>query len=70
MQIKVCIDGQTLTVERSKYTQAKYKQLKKFGYNNLTIKEVETELDAILKGEKLTVIGMFMKDDIITKDNL
>ena len=51
-------------VAKKDYITAKTKALKEFGYTNLTEKEVAEQLDKILKGEKLSVIGMFMEGDI------
>jgi hypothetical protein len=51
-------------VSKKDYITAKTKALKEFGYTSLTEKEVSEQLDKILKGEELSVIGMFMKDDI------
>ncbi len=51
------------TVSKQDYITAKTKDLKK-SYTSLTEKTVSEQLDKILKGEPLTVIGMFMEDDI------
>lgn len=51
-------------VSKKDYITAKTKSLQEFGYTNLTEKEVSIQLDKILKGEELSVIGMFMEDDI------
>ena len=51
------------TVSKQSYITAKTKDLKAFGYN-VTEETVLEQLDKILKDEKLSVIGMFMEDDI------
>ena len=51
-------------VAKKDYITAKTKALKEYGYTDLTEKEVSDQLDKILKGESLSVIGMFMEDDI------
>jgi hypothetical protein len=62
-------DGKTKTVSRSVYAKAKLKQLREFGYTSLTLSEIENQISAILEGvefgDGLTVIGMFMEDEII-----
>lgn len=53
-------------VHKSKYIAAKTKALREFGYTALTESDVAEQVEKILKGEeKLSVIGMFCKDDII-----
>ena len=51
-------------VAKKDYITAKTKALKEFGYTDLTEKEVAEQLDKILKKEELSIIGMFMEDDI------
>jgi hypothetical protein len=69
MNIKLKIDGKTVEAPRSRYAAAKLKQLREFGYPSLTRKEVDEQIDAVLTGKKfgegLTVIGMFMQDEIV-----
>lgn len=48
-----------------KYIEAKTKYLQEFGYATLTKKEVGIQLEKILNGEKLDIIGMFMEKDIV-----
>lgn len=50
-------------VLRRDYITAKLKDLKE-SYYTLTEKEVSEQLDCIQKGEALSVIGYFMKDDL------
>lgn len=50
--------------KKNKYITQKLKDLREFGYPTLTRDEVEKELEAALKGEKLTVIGMFIQSDL------
>jgi hypothetical protein len=51
-------------VARKDYIFAKTKALQEYGYTELTEKEVADQLDKILKSEELSVIGLFMEDDI------
>lgn len=54
-----------LKVLKSNYVKLKTKDLKEWGYNSLTEKEVEEQIELILRGEaNLTVIGQFCKGDI------
>ena len=53
-----------MTVSKQHYVTAKTKDLKEFGYESLTEAEVEDQVDKILNGEDLGVIGLFCKDDI------
>lgn len=51
-------------VLRKDYISAKIKDLQDFGYPNLTEKDITEQLEKILKKEELSVVGMFMQDDI------
>jgi hypothetical protein len=66
--IRVRIEGKEGVVDRTKYVQAKTKQLREFGYSTLTEAEVNEQIDALLAkktfGEGLTVIGMFMEGEV------
>jgi hypothetical protein len=69
--IKVSVNDKEGFVDKQEYIIAKTKQLQEFGYPSLTAYEVGKQLDKILVGDKkLSVIGMFMKEDIIPLDNL
>ena len=59
-------EGKILTTQ---YVRAKTRDLRKFGYNDLTEDVVREQIAAILAGEKLSVIGMFIEGDIV-KDEL
>jgi len=49
------------------YSAAKVKDLREFGYTDLTEESVQESVWRIVKGEKLTdVIDHFIKDDIVT----
>lgn len=51
-------------VLKSDYIKLKTKDLKEFGYTNLSENEVAEQVEKILKKEGgLSVIGMFCKDD-------
>lgn len=52
-------------VLKSDYITAKTKDLQEYGYATLTEEEVKTQLNKILYGDiNLSVIGLFMEDDI------
>lgn len=63
--VKIQIDGKEKDVSKKLYIKAKCGDLKNFGYTNLTEKEVAIQLEKILAGKELDIIGMFMKDDIV-----
>ncbi len=69
MKIAVEIDGKKLIFPREEYVKAKTKQLREFGYTNLTTDEVDKQIDALITGKTfgkgLTVIGGFMQDEIL-----
>lgn len=69
-ELHVKVDGKKLFVPRDAYIKSKTKQLKGFGYSNLTEKEVSDQVDALIAGKKigagLTVIGAFMEDEILS----
>lgn len=55
-------------VLKSIYIKLKTKDLIEFGYSNLTENEVAEQVEKILKKEnKLSVIGMFCKSDLIVE---
>lgn len=66
--INVKIHGNPRRVLRSDYVKAKTKDLREFGYSELTEAEVDEQITAIQEGQKLgkglSVIGKFMEDDI------
>lgn len=66
--IRVIIDGKECVADRAKYVTTKTKQLIDFGYSSLTEKEVDEQIDALLAKKKfdegLTIIGMFMQDEV------
>lgn len=69
--LRVKLDGHPIKeVPREAYVKAKTKQLRKFGYRTLTEDEVDKQIDALLGqkslGDGLTVIGMFIKGEIVT----
>jgi hypothetical protein len=67
-EIKVNLDGRRGTVPRAAYIAAKTKQLREFGYADLSEKAVADQLDLVLAGKKvgtgLDVIGGFIEGDI------
>jgi len=52
-------------VDTAKYVKAKTRDLREFGYSTLTEDEVRSQIIAVLNGEKLNVIGMFIEGDIV-----
>lgn len=54
-------------VSKEVFIKAWYKSLVEFGYNSLTEKVTASEVDKIIKGEPLTIIGEFMKKGIKIK---
>lgn len=56
-------------VNKDAYITAKWKDLREFGYTNLTRDEVASQVDKILNGEELNVIGKFMKSDIVLEES-
>lgn len=51
-------------VNKEDYITAKTKDLREFGYYDVKESEVSNQLEKIQKGEKLSVIGIFMEDEI------
>jgi len=66
--LKINLDGEIRTVSRHAYVTAKHKQMVDFGYSTLTKSEVDTQVELVIAGKTmadgLSVIGMFMKDDL------
>lgn len=67
-EIMIEINGVRKRVATVEYISAKTKQLQEFGYSSLTKAEVERQLSVVLskKREHLTVIGMFMENEVIS----
>lgn len=67
--IKVKINDKVGHVPRGTYVAAKTKQLQEFGYPSLSEQHVNEQIDALLAGKTLsnglTVIGGFMKDEVL-----
>lgn len=65
--ITIVVKGEERNVIASDYVGAKTKDLRQFGYRNLSRADVYTQLALILAGTPksgLSVIGQFMIDDI------
>jgi len=62
-------DKPEMEVPREAYVKAKTKQLREFGYSTLTESHVDEQVDAVLQkkefGKGMTVIGVFMKKEIV-----
>jgi len=65
MNIKIKINEKEVLVDKEDYIVARTKDLKEFGYSSITEDDVRLQLDKIFKGEVLSVIGLFIEDDII-----
>lgn len=52
-------------IDRDAYVAAKTKQLRDFGYGDLTEQQVDEQITRILTGQPLDVIGMMMENEII-----
>lgn len=53
-------------VPRAAYVRLKTKDLREFGYSNLTEKVVEAQLDLLLDGKEPTdVVGHFIQRDLV-----
>lgn len=65
-KIKLDLDGRIVSVTKEQYIKAKTKDLKNFGYESLTEKEVGDQLSKVLASDKnLSIIGMFIEKDIV-----
>jgi len=67
MYIKIKINDKEVLVDKEDYIVARTKDLKEFGYSSITEDDVRSQLEKVFKGEVLSVIGLFIKDDIIKK---
>lgn len=68
MLLRVTVDDESIIIERKHYVTAKTRQLREFGYKDLTEQEVDEQITAALEGKELlkglTVIGGFIKGEI------
>lgn len=69
-KIRIRLDDREITTTKEDYIEAKTKQMVEFGYGSLTEDQVARQLDLLLAGkttiaEGLTVIGMFMKQEVM-----
>lgn len=67
------VNGEDIEIEadRASYVELKTKDLIEFGYPALTTEIVDEQLDLILDGTpkgELTIIGMFIFDDIVLEE--
>jgi len=63
MNIKIKYDGQTKTVLYSDFVKQSHKMLTEFGLR-ADEHEIKEQIKKIILGEKLNVIGFFLKDYI------
>jgi hypothetical protein len=64
-EITIQQDGNQMVAKTESYITVKTKHLRQFGYTKLTKDDVREQLGKLLRREPLTVIGMFMEDDIV-----
>lgn len=69
LRLRINLDGDEHDVSRKAYVTAKTKQMREFGYQT-TEAEVDAQIEILMTpgkpaNSKLTVIGMFMKDEIV-----
>jgi hypothetical protein len=72
--LKLTLDGKVRTVAKADYIKAKGKQLREFGYNDLTDEHVAAQLEILLEKKKagatvgmkdgITVIGLLMQKEV------
>jgi len=71
--LRIKLEGREYTVPRKAYAIKKTAQLREFGYTSLTVDELEAQIDALMAdkklGDGLTVIGMFMEGEVLSKAN-
>lgn len=71
--LRIKLEGREHTVPRKAYAIKKVAQLREFGYSSLTVDELEEQIDALMAdkklGDGLTVIGMFMEGEVLSKAN-
>lgn len=68
-QIEIDQEGDRGWVDTEKYIKAKTAALQEFGYKSVAAADVREQLQHVLDGhdmnEGLTVIGMFLQNDIV-----
>ena len=72
-KLRVKIGDREGWADRAAYVHAKTAQLREFGYDNLTEKEVDEQVDALLQGKVfghgLNVIGKLMEGEVTRTDS-
>ncbi len=67
--INIRVDGNMLTVRRKAFLSKAIKRFHEFGYPSLTLKELDNQVELVRHGKTLkdglTVIGMFLKNEVI-----
>ena len=63
--LRIRMDGHEQDVPRKDYVTAKTKQMQEFGYPSVTEDGINEQIEALFAKNKLTVIGWFMKDEIV-----
>lgn len=64
--IIIKVDDKTKTVDTDAYIKAKTKQMQEFGFQTVTEETISKQLENVLTGKELDIIGMFIESDIIT----
>lgn len=64
-EILIEVDERKKLVLTTAYITAKTKQLKEFGYGNLTEWEVKKQLQNILSDKPRNIIGSMMEDEVV-----
>lgn len=71
--LRIKLEGREYTMPRKAYAIKKTAQLREFGYPSLTVDALEEQIDALMAdkklGDGLTVIGMFMEGEVLSKAN-
>jgi hypothetical protein len=65
VKVKVRVEGKRRVMLMDNFVARKVQELREFGYPSLTEQEVREEVENILAGKELTVIGQFIKPDLI-----
>ena len=67
-EITIKNNGQTAVVKTDQYIIVKTRHLRQFGYSTLTKEDVAVQLGIVLSGKgELSIIGHFIKDDIVVE---
>jgi hypothetical protein len=62
--LKIELHEKEILVDKEDYIKAKTKDLIEFGYASLSEDDVRIQIEKILNEEELSVIGLFMEEEI------